>query len=135
MLEQLCHERNPVWKDLYGMKHGEGVALLTGPGITIEQMTVRTTLVEFGPRMQSACGEYLLGGENDEDELFQMVVEAGGAKKGIIALRDLFCDQPGHPCWRYNDKHGDGMKKKRVKEPLMLPKELKKAREDEKREL
>jgi len=137
-LSMLCTEKDSsVWKQ-YGLFDQHPIGLIAGPGIegrekpveiddgksSGEEQEARAKGVEKS--LREACASNVLGGELDEDEIFELVKQttAGKVAKGksgktkgtvltdevrVVAalLRAQFCDLKGTPCKLYRDQYGD----------------------------
>lgn len=116
VVDNLCSERNVVWKQQYGVTRGT-IGLLVGPGIstTRRQQAVRDPSMMEGVamRLSSACSDMLGGGEQDEQHWFDVTEQALRRNKHeptppgevIVALTKSLCDSRSAPCGRYTAQY------------------------------
>jgi hypothetical protein len=151
-LEELCSAQSKVWKEQYSVLPRGSVGLLAGPGTSISggKASGGRSLAEVGSddpdhgyyegvefRLRESCTETLLGGDLEEEDLYEIVVKAEQKRKkqrraeragsatevpsaGREALFKTLCDAKRAPCGRYWTQYGG---KRRPLEDLSTAKE------------
>jgi hypothetical protein len=139
-LATLCSKRYSGWRQ-YGLFMESPVGLIAGPGLGEGFDDLPRRPKNRGQRMiddnirqklRDACAGYLLGGELDEDELFEIAQKAADPRSTNPsnvqkALRQQLCEASQAPCTDYWNRYGfpadaESMRKKPPKpKPTLEP--------------